>query len=168
MPHEPAGRPQTPGEARDGVGGPLMDSAAVCALLGVQRNALARYRAAGLPFVVLAPGVYRYRRADLDAWLAARTVTGHGGGTGDEEVRPRESLEDGATPARGTLTPPVPRSQRPPSAPPAPHPASPDVLRSPVTGWTAPRCTCPCGCRWTVKAGGRCPQCARGSHRRPA
>lgn len=66
MPHEPAGRPQTPGEARDGVGGPLMDSAAVCALLGVQRNALARYRAAGLPFVVLAPGVYRYRRADLD------------------------------------------------------------------------------------------------------
>lgn len=120
MPHEPAGRPQTPGEARDGVGAPLLTTAAVCALLGVQRNALARYRAAGLPFVILAPGVYRYRRADLDAWLAARTVTGHGGGTGDEEVR----------------------------------------QRLPVT--------CPCGCRWTVKAGGRCPQCARGSHRRPA
>lgn len=77
MPHEPAGRPQTPGEARDGVGAPLMDSAAVCALLGVQRNALASYRAAGLPFVILAPGVYRYRRA---------------GGSGDGRS-PRESSE---------------------------------------------------------------------------
>lgn len=45
MPHEPAGRPQTPGEARDGVGAPLLTTAAVCALLGVQRDALARYRA---------------------------------------------------------------------------------------------------------------------------
>ena len=52
----------------------LLTTAAVCALLGVQRNALARYRAAGLPFVVLAPGAYRYRRADLDAWLERRTI----------------------------------------------------------------------------------------------
>ena len=48
--------------------------------------------------------------------------------------------EDGATPARGTLTPPVPRSERPPSTPPA-HPlASTDVTSLRVTGhnMTAP------------------------------
>jgi len=70
----------------------LLTTAAVCALLGVQRNALARYRAAGLPFVVLAPGVYRYRRADLDAWLERRTIVARGGDIGDEEVRAREPL----------------------------------------------------------------------------
>ena len=83
---------QTPDEGGSGVGAPLLDSAAVCALLGVQRNALARYRAAGLPFVVLAPGVYRYRREDLDAWLAAHAAARDARMTEEEKERRRENM----------------------------------------------------------------------------
>lgn len=54
---------------------PLLDSAAVAARLGVSAKTLGRWRCEGSgPPYVAAGGVVRYRRTDLDAWLAENTV----------------------------------------------------------------------------------------------
>jgi excisionase family DNA binding protein len=55
----------------------LMKEREVAELLRVTRQTLSRWRAAdqGPPFVQI-EGSIRYRRADLEAWLAERTLGG--------------------------------------------------------------------------------------------
>jgi predicted DNA-binding transcriptional regulator AlpA len=72
--------PRTPGDVRVRSGNiamnsPLIDEKQLCAELGISSVTATKWRAkaAGPPFIKIGRLV-RYRRADVEAWLAARTV----------------------------------------------------------------------------------------------
>lgn len=68
-----------PGRARvrstSAVDGPLIDEKQLCADLGISPVTATKWRAkaAGPPFIKVGRLV-RYRRADVEAWLASRTI----------------------------------------------------------------------------------------------
>jgi predicted DNA-binding transcriptional regulator AlpA len=64
---------------------PLLSERELCIWLGVSLPSLQRLRSsgAGPRFVKLTQRRIGYRRADVDAWLAARTTDRTGGGSGN-------------------------------------------------------------------------------------
>lgn len=64
-----------PGEAS--ITGPndILDDAQLAAMLRIEPRTLRLWRQTrALPFIRLTPKVIRYRRVDVDGWLARRTV----------------------------------------------------------------------------------------------
>ena len=59
----------------DNISNELLDEKRLCAELGISRVTATKWRrrADGPPFVKIGRLV-RYRRADLDAWIASRTI----------------------------------------------------------------------------------------------
>lgn len=57
---------------------PLATERAIASMLGVRRETLAvwRHRKMGPPFVQLGPRTPRYRVADVEAWLKAKSAGG--------------------------------------------------------------------------------------------
>jgi predicted DNA-binding transcriptional regulator AlpA len=69
-------RPQKhPGSATLAANSPLIDERQLCAELGISSVTATKWRAkaAGPPFIKVGRLV-RYRRADVEAWLASRTI----------------------------------------------------------------------------------------------
>ena len=67
----------------------LLTGSEVCAIVRVHRSYMPRLIAEGLPHAIIG-GRYRVARADLDAWMAARTITA--GGDASDEIRGRDVL----------------------------------------------------------------------------
>jgi predicted DNA-binding transcriptional regulator AlpA len=72
--------PRAPGDVRVrsasiAIDSPLIDEKQLCADLGISSVTATKWRAkaAGPPFIKVGR-LIRYRRADVEAWLAARTV----------------------------------------------------------------------------------------------
>jgi len=63
-----------PGEASPGPND-ILDDAQLAAMLRIEPRTLRLWRQTrALPFIRLTPKVIRYRRSDIDRWLAGRTV----------------------------------------------------------------------------------------------